>query len=701
MRIASFLLFLAFSGCTSLNALPVAQAQTVPALSLKTEPQVVLTPEFIRDSDYILVGILSADRNNPKLLRVGMRDAELIRGDSRSAGRGLLVSEADLPTIPVNKKSIILGNYNPGQDQVLISARLEPTPENIARVTELAAAHRKLKFRFFADKATYGSADTIKLTWEIENTSSVPQRIYVGQYSIQYSSVYDGRSHSTGTGGSHNRKPEDYKTLAPGEKWTTTREVKGPFPEGQVGIEMVYESMDNFLGSDSNRRQAKERVESVTMVKETIGFQVDVKPPSADEKKALLTKLGSTNWSEAMEAATLLAELKGIESAPELQTLAKHPWPALRVKALRGVSGSATWSPTLRALLFDRDRRVRQAALDLISRRNIPGASVSVLALLAVEEEARKGGFSDSKSVQSSVEMILTRAKDKSVGDLIAARLERGNGMQDGFSAAYVLNYIADNARELRLPSDKIPTDEEKAAVLAAWKAVPKNEVKFVTAAELDAETAAARKAVYGDFKVTPDWAKVVEAIRGLKTTFWPAPTDVNRQALEALPTASRPDVLGAIRWLEGPRYGTLENAPPLRIIAQIEEPLARGAAFEYLLARAYDGVKSDSPFYIDGDTKYLAVILLGKMDFAKAKPHLEYFLNVEDTRLKLGAAVALAASGDKRGVPFIFKNPDDYSFLDFEDAAAALSKATGQTFPNTYEWKKWWQETGSKQDWK
>jgi hypothetical protein len=363
----------------------------------------------------------------------------------------------------------------------------------------------------------------------------------------------------------------------------------------------------------------------------------------------------------------------------------------------------------LRSLLFDRDRRVRNETVELVYRRSIPGASLAILALLAVEDEAQRTGFSDSQGLSRFADSALVRLRDRTLGDLLAARLEKSDGMGGGLNAAYLLNYLAENHRETRLTSEKAPTDAEKTAVLAAWKAfrvanpLPAGQ-KPVTTEQFDAEVQLARRAVYGDFKVTPDWAKIVTAMQSLGTNYWPNEADPNRKTLETLAPAARPDVLRALRWKAGPNFGRLENAPSLRAIATITEPLARGAAFDYLLARAYDGTLAKSSFYVDDDTKYLAPILLGQMDFERAKPHLEHFILLKAPReihLKRGAAVALMEGGDKRAVPIFFAVEAEKNFFEFEDAARVLPQITGQTFANRYAWQKWWGETGSKQEWK
>ena len=68
-----------------------------------------------------------------------------------------------------------------------------------------------------------------------------------------------------------------------------------------------------------------------------------------------------------------------------------------------------------------------------------------------------------------------------------------------------------------------------------------------------------------------------------------------------------------------------------------------------------------------------------------------------------MGAAIALAAHGDKRGVPIIFSPEYERRllFLDNKAVSAALKTATGRDFPNLTQWQRWWKGEGQNVEWK
>ena len=164
-----------------------------------------------------------------------------------------------------------------------------------------------------------------------------------------------------------------------------------------------------------------------------------------------------------------------------------------------------------------------------------------------------------------------------------------------------------------------------------------------------------------------------------------------------AFPKEAAPDLLRILKWREIP------DAPKtvLRFLAQSGQP----EVFPFLAQIAYG---EDWPQR--GDT-IEAIRLMGEIDFARAKKHIEHFLtapldspsdriNSRRESQRIGAAIALADHGDKRGVPIIF-GAERFTSLDDKTVGAALAVATGKEFPYLGQWQRWWQREGQNLEWK
>ena len=509
-----------------------------------------------------------------------MTGYELIRGDRFVVGRGLVVPTGETLESPA-PLALVFARFDAARGQAVLLARLEATPEQVQAAKELAAKTQKITVTFSTDKAAYAPDDPIVLQWQARNTSPVPQKIYTGQYALQHTASYGGSARGTGTGGSHTRKQSDYVTLAPGEVWTDTRTLSGPFPQGEVGIEMTLDSSDNFLGSEprtAEARAARERVEGVALFKAQGQLSVAIKAPSPAEQKALVARLGSPLWSEVLLAATTLSQLQNAADIPQMRALARHPWSALRVRAAVALTQPGReFGPELRALVFDPDRDVRRETLEAIYKNQIPGAGLSALALMAVENQAIERGILLEKNKTRSAENAIARARSSNrvLGDLLAARIEDGRAQADGINAPYLLNLLAENQRNTRLSSQDSGTPAQRQEVVAAWKgASPElKPEKSVIAADLDAEIALARAAMFENFAVGPQFAaiqtnllKVVE-----KGPRFPRADDPARQLLENLAPEARVDILRALQWEAGRTLNPLENLAALKQVARIE----------------------------------------------------------------------------------------------------------------------------------
>jgi hypothetical protein len=250
-----------------------------------------------------------------------------------------------------------------------------------------------------------------------------------------------------------------------------------------------------------------------------------------------------------------------------------------------------------------------------------------------------------------------------------------------------------------RVQNSSEPLSEElKAKVLAAWNTKRTDVKNPFTKAQLEAEIALARKIRYDNFKVGPFYEALASLIdEGQQRDFFLIPRqDAWHVKLMAFPKEAAPDLLRILKWREIP------DAPKsvLRFLAQSGQP----EVFTLLAQIAYG---EDWPQR--GDT-IEAIRLMGEIDFARAKKHIEYFLtaplvspsgksNSRRQSQQIGAAIALAAHGDKRGVPIIF-GAERLTNLDNTTVGAALTAATGKKFPTLGQWQRWWQREGQKLEW-
>ena len=690
-----------------------AQPVAVPPTFLSEAAQ-ILTPDFVRQADTILVARVSPDPRQPGVARVNRTDYELIRGDRFNVGRGLILPTGETldKTSPL---SLFFAVTDPIRQQPVILARLEATPELIEQTRQLAQKNQKITVTFSTDKTSYLPDEPIVIKWEARNASPGPQRIYTGQYALQYTAIYGGSARGTGTGGSQTRKDSDYITLAPGESWTQTREVRGPFPQGEVRIEMTLDSSDNYLGSDprnAEARAARQRVEGVALFVAKGEISAEISAPSPAAQKELAARLSSPNWSEALAAATTLSQLEGAGQLPAMRALASHPWSALRIAAATALARGATeFSPALRALATDPDRRVRSETFEALVKNRVPGAGLTALAVKAVEAQAVELNVLSEKQKTGYTSMVLTNLRDdnRDLGELLRARIENGRANADGINAPSFLNGLAENGRNLRLTGDKTATPEQEKAVVQAWKDATEDvkpaNLKSRTSADLEAEIAAARARMFGDFKVGPGFAAVVENLGQIaaKGSF-PAFDNANRQFLESLAPDARPDVLRALQWQTGREGYALESLPALKRVAQIAGPL-QNEARNFLLEQLYGGLNRDgrAGISVSDEVAYAAAIALGNSEGAFARPHLEIALQSPNAKIAAGAAIGLFVGGQKSALPAVFE-PERWQAVErfgSQDLEKALAQTTGLTFVNRYEIRKWWDQTGSKMEWK
>lgn len=246
--------------------------------------------------------------------------------------------------------------------------------------------------------------------------------------------------------------------------------------------------------------------------------------------------------------------------------------------------------------------------------------------------------------------------------------------------------------------ASKPPSDELKAKILAAWEAKRATVKGLFTKAQLEAEIALARKIRYDDFQAGPFYETVAALVdEGKQRGFLGSPAqDVWNQKLLALPKAAAPDLLRVLKW----RGVASPPKSVLRFLAESGEP----QVYSLLAQIAY------GQGYPNGDARLEAIRLMGQLDFERARTHLENFLILpfdwgdwSREAPRMGAAIALAAHGEKRAVPIIFSPEYEHRmvYLDNKTAGEALKAATGRDFPNLFQWQRWWKNEGEKMEWK
>ena len=267
-----------------------AQPLPVPATFI-TDAKTVLAPDFVRDADLIIVTRLVPIQGEIGVAHAVIDDSEVIRGKNYIVAAGLVMPTkevlAEVIRIETVKSSLALGQFDPVRQRMILTARLDATPELIERVRELERENQKITVTFSTDKTSYSPDDEIILKWEARNTSPTPQKIYVGTYALQHTASYGGAGYSNASG-SHTRTAVDYITLAPGEVWSDTRTLRVPFPTGQVSIAMRLDSSDNFVGAQSKSlletdRAEQERVEGVALFEAHGKVVVNIAAPLPDD----------------------------------------------------------------------------------------------------------------------------------------------------------------------------------------------------------------------------------------------------------------------------------------------------------------------------------------------------------------------------------------------------------------------------------
>ena len=168
---------------------------------------------------------------------------------------------------------------------------------------------------------------------------------------------------------------------------------------------------------------------------------------------------------------------------------------------------------------------------------------------------------------------------------------------------------------------------------------------------------------------------------------------DVIDKRIRALPLEAVPTLFEMMDWRD------IQSAPDgaIEMLAVSEMP----DKFERLAQIAYGRT--------DGGARVAAIKRMAQLDYKRALPHLEAWMNQvqvpgnwNDDAPRLAAAAVLGNAGDKRAVPVLLApRQKGVTTLDEKKSVAALQKATGLSFARMDEWRKWWNEEGAQMEWK
>jgi hypothetical protein len=667
--------------CLSFAAPAWAQTAVMPAL--QTAPANLLTPEFIRSCTYIAVGTLNFKKVGEQTLGdLPYPQYTRLKGTGDFVPLGFVLG--DLAKWKSGEEVLIFTRYDDTQKRAVVIGKLPPTIDNIARVKALVAQTPDFEITFSTDKKEYALGEAVKVIWTFKNVSPETKSLYTGEFSTQIHLLYANKS-SSSTDVAARRRPL-FTQVKAGETWRYERIFEGKFPVGTLGLEWTYASSEAL-------KRPKPVPQNIVFLWQTGTTVVDIQPLGTAQIQQLGAGIKSPHWDEQVEAAQTILLSDDPVQWKALQGFAAHPYSKLREIAAQALAKPGVFSPALKTLLYGGTK------IDSRSLRGAPGDfALALAATAALEKEARDRGFKGSQTPSGApVHYWPLGSSDPRIGNLLAERLRGADPMEGGVNNGATLLLLSGLPDRVQNSSEPLP-DELKAKVLAAWSTKRAGVKNPFTKAQLEAEIALARKIRYDDFKVGPFYQTLATLMdEGQQRQFLASPAqDIWDAKLMAFPKEAAPDLLRILKWREIP------DSPQsvLRFLVQSGQP----EVFTFLAQIAYG---QDWPQR--GDTSE-AIRLMGELDFARSKTHIEHFLTLPADESNprwqsqhIGAAIALAAHGDKRGVPIIFM-PDyerRFSSLDAKTVSAALTAATGKEFPNLRQWQRWWQREGQNGEWK
>jgi hypothetical protein len=664
---------------------PTGAPSVTSTVTLQTAPATILTPDFIRSCTYIAHGLLNFKTDGEQTL------GEMAYGRyvPLKGGSNFMPSRLGLGEIANWKDGenvLLFSRYDSTQKRLVAIGKLPATPENIAKVKQLVAQTPDFEVTFSTDKKEYALGEPVKVTWTLKNIAPEAKSLYTGEFATQVNLIYDNKS--TSSTDVNARKRPAFTEVKPGQSWIHERTLDGPFPVGTLGLQWTYYSRDALQRGGATPI-------NISFLHKTGDTAVEIRPASATQIQELSAGIKSPRWNEQLDAAQTMLQSADPAQWKKLEGFATHPYGKLREIAAQALAKGGTFTPALKTLLYG------GTTIPYRSVRQTPGEfALALLASAAVEAEARERGFKGpppTTPVAPSYYSGMAFNDDARIGDILADRLQRDKPLEGGVNNGAVLLSLA-GLKDPIGDSTRPLSDELQARVLAAWNAKRATVKDPFTQPQLDAEIALARKIRYDDFQVGPFYETVAALIdEGRKRDFLGSPEqDVWNKKIVALPGEAAPDLLRVLKWRE-------IASPPksvLRFLANSGLP----EVFPYLAQIAY------GQGYPNGDARLEAIRLMAQLDYERATTHIENFLALpfqwgdwSREAPRMGAALALAAHGDKRGVPIIFSPEYEKRlvYLDRETAGQALKAATGQEFPNLFQWQRWWKAEGQKMEWK
>jgi HEAT repeat protein len=601
------------------------------------------------------------------------------------------------------EKVMLFARYDDSQKRLVAVGRLPATPANIAKVKQLVKQTPDFQVTFSTDKKEYALGEAVIVRWNLKNVSPEVKSLYTGEYATNLNLIYP-QGWTPNEDVSRERPP--FTQVKPGQSWVHERRFDGEFPVGELGIEWFYNSADAL-------KTGGKVPQNIAFLSQQGSLVVKIQPPSAAQTQQLISRLDSPRWNEQLEAAQTILKTDDPAQWKKLEAFASHPYAKLREIAAEVLTRSGSFSPALKTLFYSgtniKDRSYRKLP---------PEFALALLASVAVEEEARARGF---KGVREATQYgppygPLDYNGDPSIGDILAERLRRGKPMEGGINNGVTLLLLSGLRNDLPDEQDhpKPLSKDLEAKVFTAWSRKRETVKTLFTPAQLNAEIALARKVRYDDYQTGPYYQTIAALLdEGSERNFLASPEqDEWDKKLSALPKEAVPDLLRALKWRE-------MVTPPISVLRFLvtssqsdEEPQvktgvkteAKTQVYELLMQIAYGQGRPD------GDTRIEAIRLMALLDPERAKTHIENFLTLpfepgewSQEAPRLGAAIALAALGNKRGVPIIFSPQYEQRLIQRDNTTVgqALKAATGREFPNLTQWQRWWEGEGQKMEWK
>lgn len=654
----------------------------------------VIRPELVRRADVIVQAALETvtpQEGGVLLHFLAPTESLLLKGIESRAERDIFVPDERGLKFTVHPEDytqdawIFFATYDLDKRRnILLDDRNAAIPfdsETARQIRHLANAQSGVSVHISATKKAYRVGDPPVIVWRIKNISDKPLHIYTGQYAFRLSyTINDTRA--GGGWGSTQRKAEDFKLLPPGQTLEHRETLRDNFPQGSTEIEAAYVCQENAVISEEPTGR---RIEDAALARVESSFVLPILAPTNTALQSRLQQLKSPVWETQRQAMLILGATPHTARLPQVRAMAAHPWAEIRKLAAGALTlGDQPFGPQLRALLFDPDKSVRDAAFDFCQQRAREDSELSVLALIAATDEAipRLTLQKNDWDVGASCILINNNPSPR-LGDIWAARLRAG---QDN---GKLLSYVSGiGPQMLRAKGDGDwdqwkPTPAQKKLILAAWAIKRKSVKNLWTLSDLQRETALCRARVFHNYAFGLHLNQVRALMHKLNTSFDGYGETPDAQQLAAL----GPGIGPAMLWILQNSFGEYDSGVAYTLLAKWKTP---GAA-NYLIGRCYLNQTIDQ--FEEHGALYAPLPAL-KLDRARTYPQLQFLME-----RSLGAAVALASLGEKRPIPVIMRamsNPKaTFNGSSRPETLLALSTATGQQFKTPDEWLTWWKKAG------